>query len=298
MAQQISINDSTSLHPTGYEGNSGYTTSTNASYAVSNGYTDSDSTTYARLQLSTGGSGVIFYTFDAPDIPSNATINSVTASARIRVSSTTRVTNTSAQLYSGSTAKGSSSTFASTSTTNTFNLTPGTWTVNELQNIRLRVAATGSSSGSQTRYVYFYGATITINYAVNGWQYSITAISSDAAVTVNPALQDLMQGEDGVVEIYCDDISEYEITDNGNDISGQLTRHTVSTGGSLIGNVTDAETGGSFSNGSNYADYPVGYTAENDHTYSSNMYASSGNTAYVNYTIDFSDIQTLEPEYV
>lgn len=290
MAQQISINDSTSLHPTGYEGNSGYTTSTNASYTISNGYTDSDSTTYARLQLSTGGSGVIFYTFDAPDIPSNATINSVTASARIRVSSTNRVTNTSAQLYSGSTAKGSSSTFASTSTTNTFNLTPGTWTLSELQNIRLRVAANGSSSGNQTRYVYFYGATITINYAINGWQYSITATSSDAAVTVNPALQDLMEGEDGVVEIYCDDISEYEITDNGNDVSEQLTRHTISTGGSLIGDVTNATTGGSFSSGSSYANYPVGYTAENDHEYSSNMYASSGSTAYVNYTIDFSNI--------
>ena len=290
MAQQININDSTSLHPTGYADNSGFTTSTNASYQISNGYTDSDSDTYARLQLSTGGTGVIYYTFDNPAIPQNATITSVTATAKVRVSSTQRVTNTSAQLYSGSTAKGSSVTFATTSTSTITTLTPGTWTTSELTNIKLRIGAQGSTSGNQTRYVYFYGATLTINYSVSGWQYTITATSSDAGATVTPATQDLMEGETGEIQINCDDITEYSITDNDMDISDQLVRHAVSTGGTVTGAVTNATTGGSFSSGSNYANYPVGYTAENPNTYSSNMYASSGNTAYVNYTIDLSSI--------
>jgi hypothetical protein len=66
-------------------------------------------------------------------------------------------------------------------------LTPGTWTTSELTNIKLRIGAQGSTSGNQTRYVYFYGATLTINYSVSGWQYTITATSSDAGATVTPA---------------------------------------------------------------------------------------------------------------
>lgn len=230
MAQQININDSISLHPTDYTGNSGYTTSTNASYQISNGYTDSSSTTYARLQLSTGGTGVIFYTFDTPEIPAGATITGVTATARIRVSSTSRVTNTSAQLYSGSTAKGSSVTFASTSTTNTFNLTPGTWTANELQDIRLRVYAQGSSSGSQTRYVYFYGATFTINYTIQTTEYSIIATSSLPEVTVSPATQEAYAGETISITIDAASLDDVTVTDNDVDVTNLLVQEISQPG--------------------------------------------------------------------
>lgn len=289
MAKTINISDSVSLIPSGYEDNSGFTTSTNNSYAVSNGYTNTNSTTSARLQLSTSTTGSLYYTFNDPQIPSNATIDNITAAVRVCVNNVSRVTNTGVRLYSGSTPKGSSSTFSTTSTTNIVNLTTGTWTAAETQDIRLYVTGTGSSS-SQNKYVYFYGAEIEITYSVNGTAYTITAVSSTTDATITPATQDIIEGENASVQIDCADINDFTVLDNDIDITSLLTRHNVETGGSIIGPVTNATLDGSLSSGSNYYNYPVGYTAENPHTYSSNMYASSGNTATIIYDFDFSDI--------
>ena len=231
MSKQINIQDSIVLSPTGYTGLSNLTTTT--SYPVDNGYDNSNSTTYARFTLSSGATGYLYYTFDAPEIPTGATIDSVTCSVRARVSSTTRVTNTVCQLYTNTTAKGGNSTFASTSSTNTFNLTTGTWTISELQNIRLRVGGTGSSSsgsGSSSRYIYFYGATFTINYSISGTAYTITASSTVSGATASPATQDIIAGNNATVTIEANDISEITVTDNNTDVTESLVRHTTEAG--------------------------------------------------------------------
>jgi hypothetical protein len=126
MSRLVPVSDTLSIYPSGYTGCT-FTTSTNASYRPENGYGDVNSTTRARLQLaSTNTSYVIYYTFDCSAIPANATINSVSGSFSAYVSNTSRVTNTQARLYAGSTAKGSNTTFATASTTDhTFNLSPG-----------------------------------------------------------------------------------------------------------------------------------------------------------------------------
>ena len=231
MSKQVNIQDTITLNPSGYENLTSFTTTT--SYPLTNAYDGSSSTTYARLTLNSGATGSVYFTFDTPDIPTGATIESVTASVRARVSSTNRVTNTSAQLYSGSTAKGSSSTFASTSQTNTFSLTTGTWTLSELQDIKLRISAYGASSsgsGSSSRYVYFYGADVSITYSLQTTQYIITATSTQPEVEVSPATSEILAGESQIISFNTEDFSLYKVTDNDIDVTSQLVQHTSEPG--------------------------------------------------------------------
>lgn len=121
MPKQINIQDSVSIHPNGATGTSNLTTS--SSYPSSNACTDSNSDTYARYTVSRNTTGETYFTFDVPSIPNGATITSVTATVKVYVNSTTYVTNTVCQLYSGTTAKGSNYTFANTSSSNVVSMT-------------------------------------------------------------------------------------------------------------------------------------------------------------------------------
>lgn len=144
-------------------GNTGLTNATiDGSYPIDRGYTNADSTTYTRLNVTASRTAEIYFTFDVSSIPAGATISSVTANGKARVSSTTRITNTVMQFYSGSTAKGDNTAFASTTATKR-TLSPGSWTRTELNNLRLKVGGTASSSSSSKR-IDFYGADITITY--------------------------------------------------------------------------------------------------------------------------------------
>lgn len=155
---------SSSCHPTSY--NDGY-----SAYSVSNldsAYADSSSTTYAQVNL-TRGSGAeteIYYNFGSLSaIPANATILSVTCSCKLSINTTTasRVATREAQLYSGTTAKGSASTVANSTTA--FSMTCGTWTRDELQNAKIRLHAVRGSSSTTTNYYFrFYGATLTVTW--------------------------------------------------------------------------------------------------------------------------------------
>lgn len=144
-------------------GNTGLTNATiDSGYPITNAYTNADSTSYARLNVTASRTAEIYFTFDTSSIPAGATITSVTANGKARVSSTTRITNTVMQFYSGTTAKGSNTAFASTTATKR-TLSPGSWTRTELNNLRLKVGGTASSSSSSKR-IDFYGADITITY--------------------------------------------------------------------------------------------------------------------------------------
>ena len=210
------------LVPSGYTGLTSLTTS--SSYPISNAYKGSgDTSTYARLSLSTSTTGYLYLTFDTSEIPSGATITGVSGTVTVRVSSTSRVTSTVCQLYSGTTAKGSNVTFASTSTSNTVTLTPGTWTASELGDLRLRIGGTGSSS-SQSKYIYLYGATITVSYTVTA--HDIT-ISNSTSATVTASASSAEAGDS--VEIYADTLSGITVTDNGTDVTSQFVQVTSAT---------------------------------------------------------------------
>ena len=215
------------VNPSGYTSNSSMNISTSTN-AISNAYTNTSSTTYAQLTpSSTSTTGYIYLTFNTNAIPEGATIQSVTAQAKVRINNTSRVSQCSVQLYSGTTAKGSSTSVTSTSSSNIATLTPGSWTRSELQNLRLRVNGRKASS-NQTGYIYFYGANITITYTYV--TYNVTATSAVNGITVSPASSTVAEGDSVTITFDVEDISDYIVTDNDVDVTSSLVRQTVQQG--------------------------------------------------------------------
>lgn len=161
------------LVPSGYTGLTNMTI--DSSYPIDRAYENADSTNYARFNIGVSSVGEVYLTFDTSSIPDGATISSVTARGKARVSNTTRVTNTVMQLYSDTTAKGSNRTFAS-QTASTQTITAGSWTLSELRDLRLKVGGTGSSS-AQAKRIDFYGADVTVTYTAQN--VSVTGVSLD-----------------------------------------------------------------------------------------------------------------------
>lgn len=247
------VTKTVTLIPSGYTGLTGMTI--NSSYPIDRGYTDADSTTYCRFDVSTSKTGSVYFTFDTSEIPAGAIITSVTARGKARVSNTTRVTNTVMQLYANTTAKGSNRTFAVT-TASTQSITAGTWTRTELNNLRLKIGGTASSSTSSRR-IDFYGADVTVTYTVTA--YDITA-SGDG--TIDPTSETVEAG--GSCEIRISGVTNPTVTDNGVDVTGQLDTTTEVT-----------ETG--IPNGNTV----TGFTASNI----SNAYADADSSTYADLTL-------------
>lgn len=221
MSRQITTTDELVVVPSGYADLTSMTQSN-----VTNGYGGIDSTTYAQFTLSTSTTGYIYYTFDCSAIPAGASITSVAAQARCRVSNASRVTNTQCQLFAGTTAKGSNVTFASTSSSNIATLSPGnSWTRSELTNLRIKIGGTGSSSTS-SKYIRFYGATVTINYSVSGTEYEVT-ISNSTSATCTVDNQYTLQG--GTATVTIDTLSNLTVKDNGTDVTSQFVQQTSAT---------------------------------------------------------------------
>ena len=308
MARLVNVTDSIVVNPSGYTGLTNLTTST-SQYPISNGYTDTSSTTYARFTTTYNSAGYCYYTFTINGIPSGATITSVTAQVKVRINNTGRVSNTSCQLYSGTTAKGNSGTFSSTSSSNVVSLNnTGSWTISELENLRVRIAGTGSNQ-SNSGYIYFYGANITINYSYQGYEYTIAATSMLQDYSASPASQEIMQGGETTIRIDGPNLDDVAITDNDIDIISSLVRHNVDTSGSVSKTADSFTTG--FSGGSsmnfytssssttNNFSYAVGHTAESpgatssgsgSWTYVKDNGSSTNYTGYADFIFDFSDI--------
>ena len=234
MARVINVNDSITVAPSGYSSANSSYSSISSSYPVTNGYTEASSTNYAYITCNTGSyaSTYISYTFNVSSIPENATIDSVTCTAKVRVSSTSYISSANVQLYNNTTAKGSATSARSTTSGGqTYTLTPGTWTRNELNNIQIRYTGTrGNSNPNRAAYLYFYGATLTINYSISGTAYSVIATSTVNDVIPTPATQELFAGETATVTIDAASIDDITVTDNGNDVTGSLVRHTAQSG--------------------------------------------------------------------
>lgn len=314
MAKQVTINDSKSFIPSGYTNTGTY----NFTWAnANNAYTDSSSTSYAQLTLASSRNSTrqsqVFIEFDKTNlssIPSTATINSVTCSVKYYVSSTSYVTALSAQLYSKTTAKGSATTSRPTSAT-VYNLTTGSWSLSELENVRLYLSATHSASTS-TAYVYLYGATLTVNYSISGTAYEITSISNtDLVESIDPeGTTDVMSGDSYTLNVYADTFGDFIVEDNDVDVTNQLVQKenpdTVDTISAVAS--SNFETGFSSSNagfymssssqGTTNLQMPIGYTAENPNTATDQgngyTYVKDNNnntaTGWIIYGFDFSSI--------
>lgn len=139
---------------------------------ASNGYSGTETSSYASMNLTrgSGASSYMYWEFDVPTIPANATINSIECNYRARTSnsSTSYIAQATIQMCSGTTTKGSSKSILTTSTAvGSFSSTEiGTWTAAEINaGVKLKTTATrGTSRTTSNYYIYFYGADITITY--------------------------------------------------------------------------------------------------------------------------------------
>ena len=181
-------------HETEYEeGISGYTGNSNFTLTnIENAYHKADNTTYAQLQTAGSTTGTIYFTFPSPSLPSGATLQSVSCSATFQYNRNGSSSGYSAacRMYYNTTAKGSETTITTTGGSDmaktTFNLSPGSWTLSELSNARLYVTATNSAR-STVRYLYVYGATLTIEYLYSGksYTYTIASVTADHTIVVS-----------------------------------------------------------------------------------------------------------------
>ncbi len=200
---------------------------------LSNGYNPFEhNANYASIYLKTGASAETKFFFNfAPNIPSDAIINSVSCYARASISATTGVNARRIQLYSGASAKGTAVTLGtSTSTITSTDLASSTsWTASEVNEAKLYLYANRNSSGSNlssSRYLKFYGATITINYTHDQLQYEVTATSDIQTITVSSAQEWVNAGGNYDLDIF-GDITDADITDNDSNIKSSLV--TIAT---------------------------------------------------------------------
>lgn len=320
MANVVNRQETINIVPSGYTGQSGFANE-NTTYPWSRGYNGSDHTAnYARFQLNASNTSTncyIYYTFDTSEIPAQATIDSVTCSARI--SRNNRVSSPTIQLYSGTTAKGSSVTFSSQNTTGTSvpitNISnTDTWTLAELQNVRLRITGRRSNTNN-TSYIYFFGATLTITYTIDYTQYEITSVLATSEIdSIYPEGVTLTEGsnDDYVLNIYGSSIDNIKVEDNGNDVTEDLVRHELNSAGEITAVPSTTFTthingsGGEFyvmssETGTRILEMAIGYSAENPNPslptgtdVGNYNYVKDGNnntsTGYIEYNFDFSDI--------
>ena len=251
-----------------------------------NGLTGTSSTTNARFTLRSTDH-IAYYNFDVTGIPENATIGSVECKLKGYVTNSSYYPQV--RLYSGNTAKGSTVDVTSTTSSGQiYDLSGGSWTVSELSEARIQMKVYRGST-QYSRYFYFYGADLIVNYSFQGTAYTITATSAISGIEASPATQELMRGENTVITITgISDLNDIAVTDNDVDITEQLEEHIVS-GGTIERYPASYTTSGSIS-GTRYQS-TVGHSVENPSTQSGNDYSgSSGSTASIDYTFDFSDI--------
>lgn len=174
---------------------------TNTNFTVTNienVYQDATSTTSATLTLAARKTGTIYLDIESIDLPSSATIESVSCSLTYQFSRNNSSSGftSSCQLYSNTTAKGSSYTLVSSATDiakTTVNLTPGTWTVSDLAGARLYITATNNASGTQ-RMLYLYGVSFVVTYSIDDivYAYTISNVSGNHTIVVTsvaPSMQ-------------------------------------------------------------------------------------------------------------
>lgn len=197
--------------------------SVSSSYPITNAYDDPSGATYAQINWKTGTNAetYIYLRFDLSDIPANATITSVSCSAKAYVNTTnsSRVTTRQMQMATGTTLKGSALTISTSASEQTFS-NVGTWTRSELDNAGVRFyVKRGSSNTSSSYQLRVYGASITVNYTYQETTYTITVSGENVTPSGDT---EVVQGESFVVKAEYDE--KPRVTDNGVDVSDQLVQ--------------------------------------------------------------------------
>lgn len=168
--------------------NTGMTNITvDSTYTINRAYANADSTNFARLNVTPGTTGAIYFLFDLSAIPNDIVITNVSARFRARTNSTTRIYDTGVQLCKGTVPVGTSVSFNSTTTTTYAISDCGTWTLAELRSaLRMYVHGTADTGGSVHRFDFF-GADVTIEYISQGYARVIQATQLAVQIANDPS---------------------------------------------------------------------------------------------------------------
>ncbi len=295
MSRPINISDTLTFIPSSYENTGSYNFTQGT---TENGYANADNTTYNRLTLARNNKSTrqsqLYFNFDMSalsSIPSGATITSVSSNVKYYISSTSYVTAVSIRLYSGTTAKGTATTQRPTSATK-YSITPGTWTLSELQNARLYVSATHNAS-NRDAYLYFYGADLSVSYELNGIEYEVSVTNNSEAVSsISPSgTTYITEGGNYTLRIDTDDISSIEVLDGTTNVTSLFQQQTVSTSAESTVLGTYALVSGSFnSSAESYFSGLSGNGVDATQTTSNYYSSNSGITVVFTYYLIFNNI--------
>lgn len=275
--------------------NSNYVSASN----TANMFANTDSTTHGTFTHNRASTNNTYYAylrgFNFSDIPSNAVISDFTV--KIKASATGHTTSTSSSYYmslvNGTTQIGSTSASGRLSTSiTTFTFAKGSLTWETIvgygSSFGIRIPLRRASSNTAD-VVSIYGAEIEVTYTVPSPRTITTTLSGDGSIDPEgpTTAYDGNEFELTIVPTNLDDA--ITATRDGVDITDQLVGHGA---GSLLSTIPESYTTHSIQSGASYAEYAVGNSAEEPSSSgtSSNMYASSGNTGYAEYSFDFSDI--------
>lgn len=261
-----------------YRSNSTYLSVADAS----NMYADCDSTTYATVtnsRTSTTSYYIYVRGFDLSVVPSDAIVTSF--EVRCKASHSGGYAQ-ALYLYDGtSTSYGSSSTTLSTTATTHTIRTTHDWAdlVASGSDLGIRINCRRASRNT-TAYVYIYGAEIEVTYTLPVY-HSVTVTNSTSA-TVAVSDNNPIEGSD--VTVTADTLTGITVTDNGTDVTSQFVQGSTDT---VTSYPTAYDVSGSIS-GTHYQQC-IGQGLDN--TVSGSDYcSSSGSTAHIDYSFDFSDV--------
>lgn len=219
MSRVVNISSAVTVDLTSYSSN----TFTSASSTTNGVNSSANTSNYASYTANTRNTDAYaYYVFGSMTIPPNATISSVSCTARGFVNNSSRGT-AGFQLLANNTAKGSETTFTNTSSSAITLTNTGTWTVNELTNtVKLRIRGTRTSSSNYFR-VRFNGASLGVNYTVPQTYYEIS-VNNTSLATVSPSSQEVESGGSATITFSdIEDTNEIIVKDNGTDVTSSLT---------------------------------------------------------------------------
>lgn len=260
----------------------------------SNAYNNTDNDTYATIQnltSSTSSRYIYLRGFNFDDIPSAAVVTSFTVKLKARQSGISTSTSYKPYLANGTSAiNGTCDVITTTAATYTFNGLSSDWddikAMGDNFGIRLNCRR---ASRNTVGYMYVYGAEIEVTYSIPDPRTITTSVNGNGVI-VPSGSNIYYDGDEFELTITPTNKSDtVTVTQDGVDVTSQLIAHRA---GSTIIATPDDVTTSSIQSGSSYAQYAIGYSAQNPSSSgtSSNMYASSGSTGYAAYSFDFSDI--------
>lgn len=226
MSRKVTQTGSQTYILNSYTGASNFGTPSNPSHAYKN-CDNASSTSYSQAQLNSNKTGSIYFVFDTSartSIPSDATLTGISGRIYVRKSGY-NTSNANVRPCSGTTQKGSTTSYNSTSYT-LRNLSMGNasdWSFSDLADLRLYFTLT---TGSRTGYLRLHAADVTVEYSYDVYYYTVTA-SCNQYGSVSPTSQEYIEGSDSTITMTptVAGFTPTKVLDNNVDVTSQIVEH-------------------------------------------------------------------------